>query len=255
MKSASSVVAGYPPTWVAVLAVAAAEWFLISWFSPPVVVSIALIVIGLVFLVGWVLTMRATGTLQQLRLMKSLVGEEDPEAIEALEEELRDLGSEQSLVQLRLLGRKRDNLTEVLKRRMDAGELTYGRYLGSAQKVYEAAIRNLGEVAVSLRSVSTIDVEYIDRRLAQLREDLESAGSEPGIRETDTLQERMTLHRTQHDRVAALLAQNEAAMTVIDRTAAALADVPVGRRQTAEAEEAMERLEELAARTGKYFGG
>jgi hypothetical protein len=136
---------------------------------------------------------------------------------------------------------------------MDAGELTYGRYLGSAQKVYEAAIRNLGEVAVSLRSVSTIDIDYIDRRLAQLREDLDSG--EPGLRETDTLQERMTLHRTQHDRVAALLAQNEAAMTVIDRTAAALADVPLGRQQSAEAEEAMERLEELAERTGRYFGG
>jgi hypothetical protein len=253
MKSASSVVAGYPPTWVAVAAVAAAEWFLISWFSPPAVISIVLVVLGIVFLAGWVLTMRATGTLHQLRLMKSLVGEEDPEAIEALEDELRDLGSEQSVDQLRLLGRKRDNLTEVLKRRMDAGELTYGRYLGSAQKVYEAAIRNLGEVAVSLRSVSTIDIDYIDRRLAQLREDLDSG--EPGLRETDTLQERMTLHRTQHDRVAALLAQNEAAMTVIDRTAAALADVPLGRQQSAEAEEAMERLEELAERTGRYFGG
>lgn len=255
MKSASSVIAGYPPTWVAVVAVAAAEWFLLSWFSPPLGISIALVVVGIVFLIGWILTMRATGTLQQLRLMKSLVGEEDPEAIEALDHELRAFGSEQALEQLRLLSRKRDNLTEVLKRRMDAGELTYGRYLGSAQKVYEAAVRNLGEVAVALRSVSTIDVDYIDRRLAQLREDLESSSSEPGLRETDTLQERRTLHRTQHDRVAALLAQNEAAMTVIDRTAAALADVPIGRMQSAEAEEAMDRLEELAERTGRYFGG
>ena len=255
MKSTQSIVAGYPPTWVAVVLVIAAELFLISWFSPSLLMMLVLILVGAALLAGWVLTMKATGTIDQLRLMKSLVGQEDPEAVDALQHELEGLGSEQALSQLNRLSAKRDNLAEVLKRRMDAGELTYGRYLGSAEKVYQAAMGNLGEVAVALRSVSTIDVDYIDSRLATLGGSTAQGGNDSAKRESDTLAERKVMHRQKHDRVASLLAQNESAMTVIDKTATALADVPLGKQQTAQAERAMEQLEELAARTGKYFGG
>jgi hypothetical protein len=48
-----------------------------------------------------------------------------------------------------------------------------------------------------------------------------------------------------------LLAQNESALTALNRTATALADVPIGKRPE-DADAAMEALDELAARASKY---
>jgi len=48
-----------------------------------------------------------------------------------------------------------------------------------------------------------------------------------------------------------LLAQNESALTALDRTTTALADVPIGRKPE-DADAAMAELEALADRTGDY---
>lgn len=48
-------------------------------------------------------------------------------------------------------------------------------------------------------------------------------------------------------RIERLLAQNEAALTTLDRTTSALADVPVGQRPE-DADDAMAALEDLADR-------
>ena len=55
----------------------------------------------------------------------------------------------------------------------------------------------------------------------------------------------------QRRRIAQFLAQNEAAMTSLDRTTTALADVPIGKRPE-DTDAAMAALEELADRASKY---
>ena len=70
-------------------------------------------------------------------------------------------------------------------------------------------------------------------------------------RERDTLERRRDLRSTQRRRIAQLLAQNESALTALDRTATALADVPIG-KQPEDADAAMAALEELADRATKY---
>jgi hypothetical protein len=236
----------YPPTWVAAAVAVGSVWALISWFSPPLLLTILVVVVGLGSLAGWFLTMSATGTIDHLRLIESLTGREDVEALDRLEAELRELGSDQAVEQLRLLRSKRDNLAVVLKKRMDDGELTYGRYMGSAQRVYESAVRSLQEVAVALQSVSTIDVAYLDEQLGSLGE---GSGSDV----SDSLRHRKEMYEEQTGRASQLLAQNEKCMTVIDRTATALADIPLGRKHTDDADRAIGELEELAQRVGTYF--
>jgi hypothetical protein len=240
----------YPPTWIAAGVTAASVWFLLTWFSPPLWLALLMLLIALGALAGWVLTVSATGTIDHLRLIESLTGREDVVAVGRLEGELERLGAGQAVEQLRLLREKRDNLSLVLKQRMDAGELTYGRYAGSAQKVYEAAVEGLQEVAVALQSVSTIDVDYIDEQLAVLLSDDDDdvAGDVSA-----SLAERKGMFEGQHQRVARLLAQNERSMTVIDRTATALADIPTGKRHTEDADRAIAELEQLAERAGMYF--
>jgi hypothetical protein len=102
-------------------------------------------------------------------------------------------------------------------------------------------------VAVAEQSVSAIDDDYIAQRLDQLsHQDDEAATAE-----RSSLEDRRSLQDSQEKKISNLLAQNESAMTVLDRTATALADAPIG-RQPKNAEAAMAALQEMADRAGKY---
>ena len=59
------------------------------------------------------------------------------------------------------------------------------------------------------------------------------------------------MRTSQRRRIAQLLAQNESALTALDRTTTALADVPIGKKPE-DADAAMAALEELADRAVKY---
>lgn len=243
-----SAVGRYPATWAVVALVLLAELALFSWFRPPPVLAIILIMLGLVALVVWPITMSATGVLSRLQFEAPKMAEVDPQEVADLEHELNKLADPRPAYQLRAIREKRDNLTEVLNRRLEHGELTYARYLSTAQQVYISALGNLREVAISLRTIATIDDEYIDRRLDELSKDEVGEGVDS---ERASLEDRRALRDSQHEKVARLLAQNESAMTSIDKTAGALADAPMG-REPEDLELATAALRELAERASKY---
>jgi hypothetical protein len=224
-------------------------WLVLTVLDPPGFFVAILIVLAIVAAVAWPFTMSATGTLAKLQFEIPRVEDVDPAEIAALRAELAPLGDTQPTEQLDALLSKRLSLINVLQRRLDAGELTYARYLSASQQVFASALDNLHEVAVAYESISTIDETYIDRRLVELAaddSDLESAD-----RERATLERRRELRGTQRRRIAQLLAQNEAALTALDRTTTALADVPIG-KQPEDADAAMVALEALADRAAKY---
>jgi len=177
------------------------------------------------------------------------VEEIDPQEIATLRTELGALTDTQPTEQLDALLQKRQSLINVLQRRLDAGELTYARYLATSQQVFSSALDNLHEVAVAYESISTIDETYIDRRLTELATD--DSDVHAAERERATLERRRELRGTQRRKIAQLLAQNESALTALDRTTTALADVPIGKKPE-DADAAMAALEELADRTGDY---
>jgi hypothetical protein len=250
MKKSFSTVASYPPTWVAVIVVSVAVVILIGFFDPPLLVALFMILLGVALLLAWPLTMSTTGTLERLEFSKYDTSEQDREAREALAAELAELGSEQGVDQLQMLGTKLEGLTEVLRHRLDAGEMTYSRYLGTARSVYESGVDNLREVVVALRSVSNINEGYISHRLGELRQD---GDQEKVDEEIVALESRQGLRDRQVLRVEKLLTQNETAMTALDATATALADAPIGREHaSADADAAVAELVELAQRAGRY---
>ena len=242
-------IATYPPTWIAAGLLAAAVWALVAVLDPPTPLTVALIVIAVGAAVAWPFTMSATGTLAGLQFAVPRVQEIDPVRLAALAAELNGLADTQPAEQLAALQVKRETLLDVLDRRLDAGELTYARYVVSAQQVYSSAIDNLGEVAVAAASISTIDQTYIDRRLRELSQD--DSDVEAVERERSTLMRRAELRAGQRSKIAKLMAQNEAALTSLDRTTTALADVPIGKHPE-DAEAAMAALEELADRASTY---
>ncbi len=249
MKSWWRAVISYPPTWIAAVMLGATVWLVLEIIDPPAVLAAVLVGLAVVAVVAWPFTMSATGTLSKLQFEVPRVEEIDPADIAALRAELDALADTQPAEQLDALVQKRQSLITVLQRRLDAGELTYGRYLATSQQVFRSSLDNLQEIALASESISTIDETYIDRRLAELAHD--DSDVESAERERATLERRRELRSTQRRKIAQLLAQNESAMTALDRTTTALADVPMGRKPE-DAEAAMAALEELADRAAKY---
>lgn len=250
MRGWFRTVAAYPATWFAIALVVVAEVLIFTWFDPPLVISLVLLALGAFAIATWPLTMTATGTMNRLRFPKVDLTAEDPADLEALREELAELDDPRPARQLELLGQKRGNLIDVLDKRLDAGELTFSRYLGTTQRVYSAAISNLSEAATALQSVSAIDPEYVDGRLAELDEPGANTHSD---QERETLESRKALYASQQAKAAGLLTKTEEALTAIDHTATALADARMGGRPI-DAELAMEELVDLADRAKRYAG-
>ena len=247
MKSWWKAVVAYPATWIAIALVALGIWIILALLEPPFLMTVILLAIGAVAIIAWPIAMSATGTLRRLQFEAPKLPEVGAEEMAQLTAELGALDDPRPANQLKAIQEKRDNLVEVLNRRLEAGELTYARYLSTAQQVYLAALDNLSEVAVALRSISAIDNEYIDSRL----EDLADQEGETADAERASLNDRRSLREGQEQRIADLLAQNESAMTLIDRTATALADAPIG-KEPQDADAAMAALREMAERASKY---
>jgi hypothetical protein len=249
MKSWWRAVVSYPPTWIAVVVLGATVWLVLEIIDPPGIFVGVLIGLAVVAAIAWPFTMSATGTLSKLQFEVPRVEEVDPQEIATLRAELDALTDTQPAEQLDALLQKRQSLINVLQRRLDAGELTYARYLATSQDVFSSALDNLHEIALASESISTIDETYIDRRLAEL--DGDDSDAESADRERATLERRRELRHTQRRKIAQLLAQNESALTALDRTTTALADVPIGKKPE-DADAAMAALEELADRAAKY---
>ncbi|MGB0113975.1 MAG: hypothetical protein WBP59_12190 [Ilumatobacteraceae bacterium] len=249
MTGWGKAVATYPPTWFAAIVLGATVWLVLTVIDPPAVMVVVLAILAVLAVLAWPFTMSATGTLAKLQFEIPRVEEVNVQEIAALRADLDALSDTQPTEQLEALLQKRQSLINVLQRRLDAGELTYARYLATSQQVFASALDNLHEVVVAAESISTIDETYIDRRLTELADD--DSDADAATRERATLERRRELRSTQRRRIAQLLAQNESALTALDRTTTALADVPIGKKPE-DADAAMVELEALADRTGNY---
>jgi len=118
---------------------------------------------------------------------------------------------------------KFENLREILAQKLNTGELTYGRYFGTAEQVYLSVLDNLRDVVNLLNSVSSIDADYINSRLYELSK--HKNPTEADKQEVETLNERKQLRESQSQKVDVLLTLNEKAMTQIDQTTAAIAEM------------------------------
>jgi hypothetical protein len=137
----------------------------------------------------------------------------------------------------------------MLGEKLTPGELTYARYLGTAEQVYLSALDNLGAMAGLLRSAGAIDEPYVRQRMTQLQGQADVHSQ----RELQTLEQRLALRRTQLERVADLLARNEEAMTQMDVATAEIAAMRTGTKQASlDMETAMSELARLARRAKDY---
>ncbi len=247
MSEVRQVVRGHPLAWTVAVAATAGAVAVLVVVDPPTTLALALVVIAAVIIAIAPFGLpadrgqdgRGGGTSS-----RSGAGRPD---LRELEAELDALEDPRPSYQLQAIGEKRDNLVAILARRMEAGELTFARYRASAQQVYEAVVSNLREVSIASRAVSAIDLAYVDARLSALADE----GGNASKGEVDSLRDRRALASAQEAKISFLLAQNELAMTLLDRTSTALADAAIG-VASQDADAALAALAELADRAARY---
>jgi hypothetical protein len=182
-----------------------------------------------------------------VRSLNEMLALRTQESLASLREELATVGEYSALDQLERLKRKFDAFEQLLRRKLNPNELTFGRYLGMAEQLYLGGLDNLSTIGNIRRGLNAINEEHLERRTERL--DADSRMTEQEQREFEALERRKELVDKQKEILSTLLAQNETAMTKLDEIAAM--NVGDG-RATMDIEHAMLELEELAHRTAEY---
>lgn len=184
------------------------------------------------------------------RLHEAMAGRVDA-TIARLRAELTALDYPIGLSQMDQLRLKFEAFRELLRRKLDPGEMTYGRYLGMVEQVFLGGLDNLTRISDALKSLGAIDPGHIERRMREIDGDgVESAAQD---REMAALAERAALLERQRALVDRLLAENEAAMTRIDHVMAAIGGLDTSAvHASMTMESAMDELRVLAERASAY---
>jgi len=170
---------------------------------------------------------------------------------ECLKQDLMDLGCPEGAQQLDKIQAKFDSLDGLLVDKLNPNELTFKRYRGIALEVFLSGIDNLSAIVSALKSIREIDEDYINDHLRQLR----SSGKEDQEtkEQIKALETRLDMRQKQLDKVKKLLLENERAMTQLDETTVAIADMDTGQDEAeVDMENSMLDLAEITERA-KHF--
>jgi hypothetical protein len=199
---------------------------------------------------------RALGENYIQRLNDRLAHEKESVLL-SLHEELKQCGNvegaqdyvDQGLEQFTRSKLSYDNFREILEQSFGSGRLDYGRIWGASEQAYLGVLDNLKQVVTVLKSLSTIDPDYIERRLRQL--DALAHLADADRRERVTLAKRAQVREEQLQKVNEILTRNEEAITGIEEATAALAGSGSGETfSDVDPEVSIRQLRELAEKAG-----
>ena len=140
---------------------------------------------------------------------------------------------------------------DVLGQRFSTGEMTYGRYLRSAEQVYLAVLDDLRKAGTMLEAIASVDEDYVQGQLRPLKRKDEPSDAER--RQIETLEERLELRKSDLEKVTVLLSSNEKALTHLVSASSSLAGISTAEGLAqAGADKAMAELEDLAKRAERY---
>lgn len=157
----------------------------------------------------------------------------------------------QAVKQYKMIDSKFSNFKKIIEDKFDAHEITYGRFMGTAEQLYLSVLDNLESILNRLETIKNIDSDYIETRLSHLNN---LTRPEPADeREKKTLNVRKKIKEDQLSEINDLLTLNEEAMTQIDLSMSELSAIKTRTERGAmDVETAREELEELINRIKKY---
>jgi len=172
------------------------------------------------------------------------------DTMRVLNHELRELDFKPGVAQIDRWREKYDAYAELLRRKLDPNEMTFSRYLGMGEQVFLGGLDNLARISDALKSSATNDADQIRKRIRDLKTD--GIDSQAQNQEEAALQSRLQLMEQQREKVFGWLAENEEAMTTMDRVMAEVAEMNTVQSATMKMEHAMQELEALAKRARSY---
>ena len=127
----------------------------------------------------------------------------------------------QGLAQYEKVARTLQSIKTVLDMKLNVNELTFHRFLGTAEQAYLSILDNLKDVVARLRSLDSIDTQYISSRVRELKEVENQTRADKD--EMNALRERYELWKAQLEDVSILLTRNEEALTAMEHISARVA--------------------------------
>ncbi|MEK7641394.1 MAG: hypothetical protein AAB365_00185 [Patescibacteria group bacterium] len=172
-----------------------------------------------------------------------------------LASDLKKLKCKQGQLQVRQLAEKFENLVEVFRRVLSENELTYSRFVGTAEQGYRAGLENLERIVVLLMNTDDIDREEVGTRIetyekAQLLRKLKASEE----RNLSALKKQALVHDQSTQEVEDLLAANEEALAAMDQAGAAalrIKDRSSSLTPKESMDESLELLNQMIARANK----
>ena len=169
-----------------------------------------------------------------------------------LASDLKSQGCEQGSEQVEQFEDKFQSFLVVLGRIFNETELTYSRYVGSAEQLYRKGLENLERIVTLLISISEIDRDRLKVRIKSLERKEDKTSAEERILASNVKQ--AELYDNARNEVDELLATNEEALATID--AAAQAALRVKENSDAMSpgqtmDEALQILGDMIARTNR----
>lgn len=166
-----------------------------------------------------------------------------------LECELKGINNNDAVNQVKLFRAKYENFHSILDRKLDTTEITYNRYLSIAEQVFLNGLDNLENVAVTLKSISAIDIDRVRSEINTL----EKRNRKEEAQRITELATRLELHKKQRERVNDLLLINEKALTQLDMVSTKIANIDTKKNHAhLDMEDAMEELRHLISRADQY---
>lgn len=164
-------------------------------------------------------------------------------------------GAEQYGMQLREqfdgVNTKYLSFRDLLATKFNPSELTFGRYLKSAEQVYLSTLDEIQRAAVMLSGLRAVDLDQIRARVRMLKR-IESP-SEAEAEELAAFEQRLEVRERELESVRGLLSSNEKALTTMTLAGTTLAQLQTEDGRTAlDSDTAMRELEELASRSERY---
>jgi hypothetical protein len=175
------------------------------------------------------------------------------ETMRLLSDELHKLDFKPGVAQIDRLRDKYAAFAELLRRKLNPDEITFGRYLGMGEQVFLGGLDNLARISDALRGSVTNDADDIRTRIKDLKQD--GIDSQAQDQEEAALQARLQLMEQQREKIFAWLAENEAALTAMDKVMAGVAEMNTTQSASMKMDDAMQELAVLAQRARSYGSG
>lgn len=216
----------------------------------------ALITGGVVAVSGWAWEFFVKGEGHANRYLDAYrrqLKEQREQSITRLRKELTSLGADRGNHQLDLFQAKFESFQQILKRKLQPSELTFNRYLATAEQVYLNGLDNLEKVALALGSISAIDIAKLDQNILQSQDKSHQTSAQSSNESHTHLLERRQLYNQQHARASQLYAENEGALTRLDQVSTLLANTDFSSGKAAmDMEQAIKELTRLIETSEDY---